>query len=156
MQQYVTTETTYLLDSVRNLGFLSKNMYEQYVKKIELGNNLYEVELTHYHLVLYVTNEEGLVDGAEPLVDTEFLEGIELSQKTKGYNCYYTADIMEAIYNEKDNYRYDFNQNDYVTIKVRRRVSSLAKRMQHRFLGSDFTDQGYVTIYGGMIRDEAY
>ena len=117
MQQYVTTETTYFLDSVRNLGYLTKNMYDQYKKNIELGNNLYEIELTHYHVVYYAEVET------------------ELSNGTKGYECYYTSDILTSVYNETNNYCYTFNQNDYVTIKVRRKTTSLAKRMQQLILG---------------------
>lgn len=138
MQQYVTTETTYFLDSVRNLGYITKNMYEQYKKNIGIGNGLYDVELTHYHLVLYATEEA------------------ELSDARQGYDCYYTSDILASVYNESNQYCYQFNQNDYVTIKVRRKNPSLAQRMQELILGSDYGNQDYVTIYGGMIRDEAY
>lgn len=152
MQQYVTTETSYFIDSVRNLGYITKQMYEEYMQRIELGNNLYEVELTHYHALYY---KEG---GEEVGNDYEAISGYirEEEDTYRRYMCYYTPDILEELYNEEKGYIYKMNQDDYLTIRVKLKNKTLGKQMQELLLGVDYTDGNYVTVYGGLIRDEAY
>lgn len=152
MQQYVTTETSYFIDSVRNLGFITKQMYEEYMQRIELGNNLYDVELTHYHALYY---KEA---GEEVGNDYEAISGYigEEEDTYRRYMCYYTPDIQEELYNEEKGYIYKMNQDDYLTIKVKLKNKTLGKQMQELLLGVDYADGNYVTVYGGLIRDEAY
>lgn len=137
MQQYVTMETSYFIDSVRNLGYLSRQMYEEYKKKIDIGGTLYNVELTHYHMVYYDDSQ------AKDLVH-------------RRYQCYYMQDIMDQIYDKDKEGVYTFSQDDYVTVKVRQKHKTIAQRFQEFTLGVDFADGDYVTIYGGLIRDETY
>lgn len=47
-QNYVTTETTYFVDSVRNAGFVNKQMYETFIKRLSVTKIPYEVKMTHY------------------------------------------------------------------------------------------------------------
>lgn len=152
MQQYVTTQTSYFIDSVRNLGYITKQMYEEYMRRIELGNNLYEIELTHYHALFY---EE---EGEQVSTDYKDISGYigEEEDVYRRYMCYYTPDILEELYSEGSDYVYKMNQDDYLTIKVKLKNKSLGKRMQELLLGVDYTDENYVTVYGGLIRDEAY
>jgi len=152
MQQYVTTETSYFIDSVRNLGYITKQMYEEYMQRIELGNNLYEVELTHYHALFYKE------DGEEVDNDYKAISGYigEEEDTYRRYMCYYTPDILEELYNEENGYIYKMNQDDYLTMKVKLKNKTLGKQMQELLLGVDYTDGNYVTVYGGLIRDEAY
>ncbi|WP_455717365.1 hypothetical protein [Anaerosporobacter sp.] len=152
MQQYVTTETSYFIDSVRNLGYVTKQMYEEYMRKIDLGNNLYDVELTHYHVVYY--KEEGEQVDAD-YNETSYYVG-EKEETYRRYMCYYTPDILEQLYTKESEYSYLMSQDDYLTIKVKQKNNTLGKRLQELFLGTDYTDGNYVTIYGGLIRDEAY
>ena len=56
-QNYVTTETTYFVDSVRNVGFINRQMYETFVKKLAITNIPYEVSMTHYKEKLIQTEE---------------------------------------------------------------------------------------------------
>ena len=90
MQQYVTMETSYFIDSVRNLGYLSRQMYEEYKKKIDIGGTLYNVELTHYHMVYYDDSQ------AKDLVH-------------RRYQCYYMQDIMDQIYDKDKDFTVSVN-----------------------------------------------
>lgn len=152
MQQYVTTETSYFIDSVRNLGYITKQMYEEYMRRIELGNNLYDIELIHYQVVYYKE------DGEQ--VDSDYEETIsylgEKEDTYRRYMCYYTPDILEVLYEEESGYIYKMNQEDYLTIKVKLRNKTFGKRLQELLLGVDYTDGNYITVYGGLVRDEAY
>lgn len=152
MQQYVTTETSYFIDSVRNLGYVTKQMYEEYMRRIEIGNNLYEIELTHYHALLY--NE----DGEQVGTDYKEVSGYvgEEEDVYRRYMCYYTPDILEVLYYEESDCIYKMKQDDYLTIKVKLKNKSPGKRIQELLVGIDYTDGNYVTVYGGLIRDEAY
>lgn len=152
MQQYVTTETSYFIDSSRNLGYITKQMYEEYMRRIELGNNLYDVELTHYHVVYYKGDGEQVNSDYNEM---SIYSGEE-EDTYRRYMCYYTPDILEALYSEESDHIYKMNQDDYLTIKVKQKNKTLGKRLQELVLGTDYTDGNYITVYGGLIRDEAY
>lgn len=150
MQQYITTETSYFIDSIRNLGYVTKQMYEEYMRKIEMGNNLYEVELTHYHMRFY-NKAEAEHDNSN--VEMNYLGEEDMCRR---YLCYYTAEILEELYSEECGYIYKMNQEDYITVKVKSKNKTLGSQMQEFLLGTDYSDRNYVSIYGGLIRDEAY
>lgn len=52
---YVSTKTIELVDSVRNTGFVTKDMYEQYLSLINKMNKLYNVKLEH---IIYLNSDE--------------------------------------------------------------------------------------------------
>ncbi|HEX3076287.1 MAG TPA: hypothetical protein VHQ24_05435 [Lachnospiraceae bacterium] len=139
LQSYIMKETSYFIDSVRNLGYMTKDMYETYYKKISLGSNSYDIEITHYKYGLYYDEED--------ITSEEYLEH---------YSCTYTEDIFKTLSDGNHDYRYLFNQYDYVTISVYRKNVSFAMRLQLLLAGRSGGDRECITIYGGMIRDEIY
>ncbi|MFW5629485.1 MAG: hypothetical protein ACOCNB_01680 [Acetivibrio ethanolgignens] len=56
-RSYVMTETAYLVDSVRTTGKLTRQMYEEYEKKLGITRQVYEIELVHYKKLLNETKE---------------------------------------------------------------------------------------------------
>lgn len=133
-QTYVTTQTSYLVDSVRNLGYLNKEMYETYLRKLQATNNVYEIKMTHYQFV-YEAEEEDY---------------------SKHYYCTYENDILDQIYDENSKERYDFHQGDYLMLKVQNKNKTYGTFMVHQLMGVNLSLEQIQVVYGGVIRDEGY
>ncbi|WP_167957381.1 hypothetical protein [Anaerosporobacter faecicola] len=151
MQQHITMQTTYFVDSIRNLGYVTRQMYEEYQKNIQMGAQRYEIEITQYHLQYVLNNGE--------MLEEDEWEEVPYSQQMstfmKQYHCFYTEDLLTVLYETEEKF-YPFHQGDYITVKVKEKTKSLAQRMQEMVLGTNPLQEQYVAIYGGMIRDEAY
>lgn len=86
---YVTTKTIEFVDSVRNTGFITLDMYEQYSKQLSNLSRIYKMELEH---IEYFESEDG-----------------------KAIEKDYIHDIENQIYN---NSIYQFEINDYFKVQV--------------------------------------
>lgn len=136
-QSYVSSEATKFIDSIKNSGYISIEMYMDFVKKIDATNNLYNIEIVHSHKVV------------EPLYDensSTFLEDYD----TYYYNTY-QDEILEVFDQRKD---YEFFQGDYISIIIKNRTKTIATRLMELFYSSDIPDEQILITYGGMIRDE--
>lgn len=136
-QTYVMTETFYLVDSVRNLGYLSANMYETYLKKLKATGHVYQVDMTQYRKEA-VVRENG--------EDYQY-----------HYFGIYTEEIKAVLYSEKpEPAEYRFGQGDHFLLKVYNLDQSFFSRMSELLTGRTSGGPQISVIYGGAIRDEAY
>ncbi len=139
-QSYVTAETTKFVDAIRNNGYLTADMYNEYLRKIDSTNNLYTIKMEHVHQVI------------NPLYD-EASGSFQDVTSTNYYNTY-QEDILKELFEGSGTYH--FSQGDYISVKVVNRNKTYAARLQQKIYAHEMTDiQIYVT-YGGMIRDENY
>ena len=131
-QTYVMTETAYLVDSVRTTGRLTKQMYEEYQRKLGTTKQVYKVELVHYQRLLNETEE--------------------------GYKSYYqgvyTEDILNTVFSEEEEYL--LLPGDF----FRMQINLIGPTMAERF--SLFTnarkeakEERTEVVYGGRVRNEA-
>ncbi len=94
-QIYVLTETEYFIDSICNTGFVSKEMYDGYIRAIGNKGAVYEVDITRETPVYTLT-------------DT----GYELSK-----DYYGNEEIVSEI---EESGRYYFSQGDFVRAQVKK------------------------------------
>lgn len=136
-QIYIYSETSRFIDSIKNSGYVSRNMYEDFIKRIDKTGNLYEIEVTHCHRRV------------EPLVD------INTNDILRDFSIYYYNTYADEIFEAFDlNQDYYFNRGDYISIKVTNRNKTTAISILESFLSRDIEDQQILVTYGGMIRDE--
>lgn len=136
IQSYVQSEVSELADMVRNNGYLSKDMYEVFQKKLMATQNSYEVRMTHAHrMVNPVYGEDGSFTGKTAV----------------SYQNFYEDDILKEILERSGSYA--LRQGDYFTIDVKNRNQTYSNRLQRTFLGISVDQQIHAT-YGGVIRDE--
>ncbi|ROR28189.1 hypothetical protein EDD66_105128 [Mobilisporobacter senegalensis] len=133
-QTYVMTQTSYFVDSVRNLGYINKEMYESYLRKLYGTNNIYEIKMTHY----------------------QFVYEAEETDYRKHYYCFYEGDILEQVYNEAGEERYDFHQGDYLMLKVQNKSKTLGTFIVEQLIGTTPSLDQIQVVYGGAIRDEGF
>lgn len=139
-QTYVTTETSYLVDSVRNLGYMTEGMYSTFLRKLDETNQIYDITLTHYKQVVYLLPEE------EEKKESEF-ENYYISAGT--------VDILDYLY-EEETERYEFQQGDYFIMEIKNRNKTYAGKIREMLLQRSLSGKEILVVYGGMIRDEAY
>lgn len=138
-QAYISETTGNLVDAIKNSGYLTTDMYDEFIRKIDLSNNVYEVKIEHSHWVL------------TPIYDAS-------DQFTGDYNKYrintYEDDILEEIYHGSGIYK--LTQGDYIVFTVYNKNKTFASRLQENIYQTAMEGKQIFTTYGGVIRDENY
>lgn len=130
-QTYVTTETSYFVDSIRNQGYLTKDMYQLYQKRLQATGLLYSVYMIHYKAELSQIEEGGKII----------------------YKKYYHTITTKEILKEKSYY---FTRGDYFKIEIYNQSKTYATKLGELFYGRKLPIEQIAVTYGGMIRDEVY
>ena len=139
-QTYVLTETSYFVDSIKNSGYITDDMYQRFIKKLDATNHLYTIEIEHSHPVI-----NPVYDEKTNVFMDEFREHIYIT---------YTDTIMEGVYGSDRVYK--FNQGDYITVKVYNRTKTYATKLQELLFSKRMPVEQIYVVYGGAIRDENY
>lgn len=140
IQTYVTTETSFFAEAIRNSGSLTKNMYDLFLKKLNETGHVYEIELTHY----------------EEKIDFDLQNDSnqnELVQFSNHYYGIYTQDIIKDLY---ETTQYTMKQGDYFMVKVQNKDKTYGTKLQEWFLQRALPNVQIFAVYGGIIRNEAY
>ena len=138
---FVLTETTILVDSVRNIGFLSPDMYQEYVNQLSNTANHYEVKIEHHHKKYDPVY-------TDPLDDTTFKNAYNVNE-----DCYYTQDILAVLFPTiGTGSNYEFSSGDYFMIRVYNKNKTIATKMKQMFYGIDFPATNIYVQYGGMVK----
>lgn len=129
IQLAVMQDTVQFVDSVRNMGVLTEEMYEEYQNKIRKVKDGLEVTVVHYVNSIHIGES-----------------GIEQIQKIHTHD-----EIIETWEKELP---YTFQKGDFFRVEVKQTVPGIVER----FLGSLSTGEGvqsssYV-YYGGSVRYE--
>jgi len=139
---FVYAETTKLVDAVRNTGYMTPRMYQEYTEKLSATDLLYEITLEHQHRKydpIYL----------DPLDETTFQDDFAIN-----YRGYYTQDILEVLFpsddGESDEYR--FSQGDYFKVKVVNKSKTLATKLTQLIYCRELPTEAIVIQYGGMIK----
>lgn len=136
-QLYVTQETTKLVDSIRAGGELNRNMYYDYINRIDKTGNLYNIEITHAHRRV-APDYDDVTDTVGDTISSYY------------YNTY-EDEIFEAFDQGRE---YQFSQGDYISVKVMNRNKTMAQRMLIYRGREGKEDFSILITYGGLIRDE--
>lgn len=140
----VFNETTALIDSVRNLGYLTPRMYEDYQRKLKATGNTYVVDLTHLHLVVHPVYEN-------PMDLDTFL-----NEARNHYDGVYHEEIIKKLSMLELKEGYPFSAGDFIKIKVYNQRQTLGMRLKEMFIGASLPEHTIYVQYGGVIKNESY
>lgn len=136
LQSYVWEETAEFAEMVKNNGYISKNMYDRYLKNLQMTNQIYEIKMTHKHKIIQpVYNDEGY-----------FMDEVQTT-----YENHYEKEILSVIYEQKSDYL--FRQEDYFSVTIKNKSHTLAEKMRSLLFGRT-SEHSILITYGGLIRDE--
>lgn len=132
----VLSETTEFVDSVRALGYVTREMYTEFNKQLGATNNVYRIEMEHYH------------KRYDPVYDEQ-----EVFQGTYEVNNQYihNDDIVKKIVEDGIYY---FSQDDLFNVKVHNINKTMATKLQEMLYKGNFKTERIIAHYGGMIRNE--
>lgn len=125
-QSQVRTTTAYFVDSVRNQGYMTRNMYELFLRELDNTGQVYNVELTYY-------------------------KKIEVQNEEEGYETHYEASYTEDLLSEE---RIEFQKGGFFKAEVFNISRPLSAKITDFLLAVDISDKRIYTVYGGAIRDE--
>lgn len=131
-QLYIINESMQFVESVKNTGVITKDMYCGFEELVYGLSGRYKIELSRTH---YEYNK----DKAGDYVKTE--------------KSYYLSQLMEEI----DRYgRIEFEDGDYVYLRVTRIGKGFIECMSDCVLGIVIPEKEVISFYGGYVKNESY
>ncbi|BFH62185.1 hypothetical protein [Paenibacillus azoreducens] len=147
----VYNAVTQFVDAVRNKGYVTPVMYQDFLIEIQATGNEFDVQMEHMHK----TYTPVYTDAADPY---SFQNEINVS-----YLGYYTADIMSVIYpdntrpKDDESRKYKLNAGDFFKVTVKN-LNRTAGTMMLDFISGSLSGEAPVLAYpyGGMVLNEDY
>lgn len=136
VQEYVDTKTTEFVDAVRSNGYMSKQMYMDYIQELLRTGNVYELKMTKEHSS-YV-----------PVYDDN---GNFEDDYQKNMQKSYEKEIIEQVMSGND---YTFSKNDYFYVEVYSENITINSKVLEAIMGIFPQNKTIHTYYGGAIRNE--
>ncbi len=150
---YVLNKTIGFVDSVRSLGYVSPDMYEDFLSELATTGNLYKVELEHAMLeYIPVMEYNSSTDEYE----------IQLGKFQKSYINTYAEEIEECLFPTtyppnppQLGQPYEMRMGDYFTVSVVNQNKTMATKIQEMVYSRGISPEKIFVTYGGMIKDES-
>lgn len=142
---------TKFVDSARLKGFVSPQMYMDFMQELDVTGNLYEIEMEHRHKKY----EPVYLDPADPRTFQDRYSVI--------YDAYYENDILAYLFPEsaislEDQRRmYKLTAGDFFQVKIKSRNQTPAILLFDALTLSNSRDKPAIAFpYGGMVLNEDY
>lgn len=129
--KHVNYETQLFVNTVRHKGYVSKELYENFVRNLAKTMNVYDIEMVHVRKA-YVPGNTGEVVVYD--------------------DCYPTYYILNAIYNQNQDYKMKIGDEFVVSVVNKTKTGTMVFL---DFLGGENIPLIF-TRYGGMITNEDY
>nr|WP_145158790.1 hypothetical protein [Paenibacillus terrae] len=147
----VYNAVTQFVDAVRNKGYISPVMYEQFLEEIQATGNEFDVQMEHLHKKYHPE----YIDAADP--------GTFQNKFSTVYDGYYTSDIMNHIFpnttvpKDDESRVYKLTAGDFFIVTVKN-VNRTAGTVMFDFVTGALTGEAAVIAfpYGGMVLNEDY
>ena len=157
----VYSATVKFVDSVRNTGRLTPDMYFEFKQVLDATGNKYNVEILHRKVAYWPEYDDVLLGSPtfDPTIDTYGY--LEL------YDEFYTYQILgmmnivkfsgEEVINNSNSSEYveytNFDVGDYFYVSVKNVSTTAATIIKKVLYGSDVSDLAILVPYGGMVRN---
>ncbi len=131
-QLYIIGESMQLVESVKNTGVITQDMYRRFEGGIYGLPGRYKIELSRTH---YEYNKDKYGD----YVKTE--------------KVYYLPQLEEEM---TENGQMEFAEGDYVYLRVTRIGKGPIECMSNCMLGNIVPENEVISFYGGYVKNESY
>lgn len=150
---YVLNKTIGFVDSVRNLGYISPDMYENYLSELATTGNLYKVELEHAKLEYIPVMEYNSATGLYETQPGEFQKSYMDTGTEAIEECLFPVTYPPAP--PLLGHPYEMRMGDYFTVNIVNQNKTMATRIQEMVYGRGISPEKIFVTYGGMIKDES-
>lgn len=139
---YVVNKTIDFADAMRNLGYVTQDMYEDYTRSLSATNNVYSIQLEHY-------NKRLIPNYDDPRQIMSFQ-----GSYTVHYQLFINREIMSEL--SSSNETYYFKTGDYITVKVVNSNKTLGTKIKELLWRNNLPVEHIFVSYGGMVKNETY
>lgn len=145
----VLNSVTHFVDSVRDKGYITPTMYSEFVDRMSLTGNIYDIQMVHRHKRYDpIYNDVGI-----------FLGGYHVN-----YEEFFNAQINEKLFPrnstenvESPNRIYKFESGDFFDVTVKNTNRTMGTLMNDVLTGGiNNLNEKIVIPYGGMVLNEDY
>jgi len=147
----VFTETNRFADAARDTGYITPEMYNDFVRRLNATGCTFEIHIQHLRtMVIPVYREKGQT--------SEFTGEYEVVRISQGEDAILSVlfpDDSSADEHDKSR-RYEMKAGDLLFVEVRNKGKTMATALRDMML---FTDTKTPTLFvraGGLVRNEAY
>lgn len=141
---------TEFVDSVRNKGYISPEMYEDFQKELAGSGDSFGVELEHQHKKYHP-------EYSDPSDSSTFLNDYSVQ-----YEGHYTEELEKVLFpdylDEKDTNKrkYYLETGDYFTVSIQRQNKGAFRILSGLLYNSASGQEESPLHYGGMVLNEDY
>lgn len=146
----VTRSVSVFADSVRDRGYVSPTMYNEFVNQLAMTGNEYEVRMEHYEKRYEPIYKDPVKHDS---FQNDFLLRYQVTVHEDMMITLFPKDY--SVQSDDARRRYQMQAGDYFSVDIRRMDQSIAVLMQHWLLGISAGRQEEVITAGGMVRNEA-
>ncbi|GAB6990065.1 hypothetical protein [Paenibacillus pini] len=147
----VYNAVTQFVDAVRNKGFLTPVMYQDFINEIEVTGNVFDIQMEHQHKKY----QPDYTDAADP---STFQDQFDV-----WYEGFYSEDIMMQLFPEEvldkdsDKRKYRLAVGDFFKVSVKNTNRTAGTAWFDFITGSATGDPVVISApYGGMVLNEDY
>ena len=147
----VYQSVTKFVDSVRTKGYVSPQMYQDFMRELDVTGNLYDVVMEHQHKK-YVPNYS---DPSDP--------GTFQGSYSVLFDAYYEKEILGRLFPESDsppagsNRVYKLTAGDFFQVSIRSQNRTPSLLLFDALTGSNLGNKPAIWFpYGGMVLNEDY
>lgn len=146
-------ELVQFTDGLRNKGYVTPTMYEEFAKRIEETGIMYDIQLEHRHKKYHP-------EYGDPANGSTFKQDFTIV-----YDSYYTSDLLQILYPistgsptvENSKRKYKFEIGDYVIVTLTGKSRTLYQTLSEWIYGGgEKSRRGNTLSYGGMVLNEDY
>lgn len=147
----VLTECNRFVDSCRDLGYITPDMYTELTERLRSTGNIYDIRLTHISRTVNPVYKES---GGSLVFTGEYEVNHIAYGESQILSVLFPEDSTLPSYH-KDRY-YQMSMGDLLFIEVKNRGKTMAQALRDMILFTDTRTPGIFVRAGGMVRNEAY
>ena len=137
------------VDAVRSKGYLTPEMYNEFMDELGVTMNKFDIEMEHRHKVY----QPEYSDPANSLTFT--------NQITVHYDGYYNDQIMKVLFPQSgptsaSSRQYLLNDGDFFEVQIKSHDMKVSQVFEQFLYGSNNASQDVPLTYGGMVLNEDY
>jgi hypothetical protein len=147
----ILTETNRFADSVRDTGYITPNMYSDFINRINATGNTFDISIRHIKSTINPVYRQNGPD----LEFTGEYEVVRISvSETEIMAKLFPADGSIGVFDKAR--RYEMKQGDLIFVEVKNRGKTMATAIRDMMLLTDTDTPALFVRSGGMVRNEAY
>lgn len=157
----VYSATVKFVDSVRNTGRLTPDMYFEFKQILDATGNKYSVEILHRKVAYWPEHDDVLLGSPtfDPTIDTYGY--LELYDEFYTYQILALMNIVKIdsgeVVNNSNSSEYieytNFDVGDYFYVSIKNISTTPATIIKRVLYGSDVSELAILVPYGGMVRN---